>query len=250
MRADAALLVRRAEALFEQNPVHACGVLVEVERVAPGFESAEYAAMIDRFALHATPTAEQVTCVGRVLRPRPNEDPATVERRYAQWIERVGSELYSASPCDTIAFGPARTASIEALRAHAITALEELRNERTQGGILRALVRWVRPEALRCAVESPSYRDWARLVLARNVPLGYPLTRALREGEPWSRRRRCPEVHEQWARYEGRIALRDLAGVAYGFAATSEPCATAARTPPIDAMRFALEAAIAAPRPR
>lgn len=249
MRADAELLVRRADALFEQNPVYACGVLVEVERVAPGFQSPSYASMVDRFATQATPTAEQVACVGRVLRPKPNEDPSTVERRYAQWIERIGSELYSASPCDTIAFGSARTASVDTLRAHAISALEELRTERTNGGILRALVRWVRPEALRCAVESPSYRDWARLVLARNVPLGFPLTRALRDGEPWSRRR-CPEVHEQWARYEGRIALRDLAGIAYGFAETREPCATAARTPPIDAMRFALEAATSAPRAR
>jgi hypothetical protein len=244
MRSDAALLVQRADALFAEDQASSCQVLAEVERVSPGYQSEPYRAMIERFAVHTTLSGEALGCVGRVLQPRPHEEPAVIEQRYAQWIERVGPELYSASPCETLGITATRTASAAVVREQAITALEALRTERTAGGLMRALVRWVRPEAIRCAAQNPAYRDWVRAVLARGVPLGYSLTNALRDGEPWGRRRRCPVVNDGYARIENRIALRDLAGVAFGFADTREPCAVAAQAPRLDAMRFSLEAAV------
>lgn len=244
MREDGALLVQRSDALFAADQGASCQVLAEVERVAPGFQSATYSSLIERFAVHTTLSGEALGCVGRVLQPRPGEEHSVVEQRYAQWVERVGAELYSASPCDTLGITDQRTASAQVVREQAISALESLRTERVAGGLMRALVRWVRPEAIRCAARNPTYRDWVRAVLARGVPLGFPLTQALRDGESWSRRRRCPVVNDGYARWEGRIALRDLAGIAYGFAETREPCAVASQAPRLDAMRFALEAAV------
>jgi hypothetical protein len=244
MRTDAALLVQRADALFAEDQAASCQVLAEVERVSPGYQSESYRAMIERFAVHTTLSGEALGCVGRILQPRPNEEPAAIEQRYAQWIERVGPELYSASPCETLGITATRTASATVVREQTITALEALRSERAAGGLMRALVRWVRPEAIRCAAQNPAYRDWVRAVLSRGVALGFSLTNALRDGEPWGRGRRCPVVNEGYARIENRIALRDLAGVAFGFADTREPCAVAAQPPRLDAMRFALEAAV------
>jgi hypothetical protein len=243
-RADAELIVRRSDELFAEDPARSCGVLVELERVAPGYSSAARAAMVDRFAVHTALSGDALGCVGRVLRPRADESAEAVALRYAQWIERVGAELYSASPCETLGIGAVATASAATVRAHAVGALESLRTERAAGGLLRALVRWVRPESIRCAAANETYREWARAVLARGVPLGFSLTAALRDGEAWGRRRRCAIVHDGYARIENRISLRDLAGVAFAFADTREPCALATRAPALDGMRFALEAAI------
>jgi hypothetical protein len=230
--------------LFSHDQAASCQVLAEVERVSPGYHSEAYLALIERFAVHTTLSGEALGCVGRILQPRPYEEPAAVERRYAQWIERIGPELYSASPCETLGITDIRTASTTVIREQAITALESLRTERAADGLMRALVRWVRPEAIRCAAQNPAYRDWVRAVLSRSVAIGYALTNALRHGEPWGRRRRCPVVHDGYTRIENRLALRDLAGIAYRFAETREPCALAAQAPKLDAMRFALEAAV------
>ena len=241
---DAELLVRRAGALFESNPAWSCAVLDQLERVAPIYSSAPHAALVDRFAREGPLTAETAACVGRVLRPRPGEAPTVVEARFVRWIQRAGPLAYAAGPCDSLARGPERTLSIEALRAHAIAPLEALRRDRSQHALLRALVRWVRPEAIRCASRNPTYFDWVRVVLARATPVGSAVMEAVRRGEPWGRRRGCPVVHDGFGRGEGRIALRDLAGISYAFAETREPCALAARAPTLDGWRFALEAAV------
>ncbi|MBL8684178.1 MAG: hypothetical protein JNK05_33700 [Myxococcales bacterium] len=239
---DAELIVRRAAALFESHPAWSCAVLDQLERVAPMVSSEAHAALVDRFAREGPLTVETASCVARVLRPRAGEAQPAVEERYVRWIRRAGPLVYAASPCDSIAHGPERTLSIEALRAHAIAPLEALRRERAPHALLRALVRWVRPEAIRCASHNPTYFDWVRVVLARAVPVGSPVSDAVRTGEPWGRRRRCPVVHDGYARGEGRIPLRDLAGIAHAFAETREPCALADRAPTLDGWRFALEA--------
>lgn len=241
---DAELLVRRASALFAVNPAWSCYVLDQLERVAPMYSSEPHRLLVDRFASEGPLSNETAGCVGRVLRARAGEAPDEVEARYVRWIRRAGPLVYAASPCDSLAHGPTRTLSIEAIRAHAIAPLEALRRERAPHALMRSLVRWVRPESIRCAAQNPTYWDWVRVVLARAVPVGSPVGEAVRFGEPWGRRRRCPVVHDGYMRGEGRLPLRDLAGIAHAFAETREPCAVADRAPTLDAWRFALEATV------
>jgi hypothetical protein len=242
VRDDGALIVHRAEQLFDQSASASCGVLGELERVSPGFVSDARSALVERFATRAIPHGEPVACSGRTLRPRPGEDPARVEQRYERWVRAAGVAVFSASPCDTIAPSAERTLSTTSVRTLLVEPLESMRPSRGAGGALRALARWVRPDALRCARESPTFRDWLRAVLRRSRPIGYAITEAIRDGEPWGRTRRCAVVHEEYASLERRASLRDLVAIAYLFADTRTPCALATQPPSLDAARRALEA--------